>query len=252
MWANEVVPRLEGIGIGGPVAARTYRLAGIGESQVAELLGETMLRAANPLVATYARADAVDVRISAVSEGDRSAGELVEAAATEVLGHVGSYVWATGDTSWSDAIGARLGELGWTLSIVEIGTGGTLGTLLGDLAALRFAESIALDAPAAVAHRPSSGHSTSEPGGSDDDEPTDDLVRYARRARELGGSEVGLAVRTRTRTGDMVVSIAVTTPSGERQLRRAVFLTGRMGRLRAALSSASALLDVLREEGPRP
>ena len=249
MWATEVVPRLTAIGIGGPIATRTYRLAGIGESQVAELLGEPMLRAANPAVATYARVEAVDVRISAVADGDRSADDLLEATAAEVLGQLGGYVWATGDTSWSDAVGARLGELGWTLSIVEIGTGGTLGTLFGDLAALRFGESIALDAPAATAHGASSGDGSEEPDD-DHDQPTDDLVRFAQRARELGDSEVGLAVRARTRTGDMAVSIAIATPSGDRQLRRAVFLTGQMGRLRAALSSASALLDVLREEDP--
>ena len=152
MWSDEVVPRLEAIGLGRPIAARTYRLAGIGESQVAEVLGETMLRAANPLVATYARAEAVDVRISAVADGVRSADDLVETTAQVVLGHLGTYVWATGETSWSDAIGARLGELGWTLSAVEIGTGGSLGALLADLATLRFDESIALDAPAATAH----------------------------------------------------------------------------------------------------
>ncbi len=245
MWSDEVVPRLEAIGLGRPVTARTYRLAGIGESQVAELLGETMLRATNPLVATYARADAVDVRVSAVADGDRSADDLVEAAAAAVLVHLGSYVWATGETSWSDAIGERLGELGWTLSAVEIGTGGTLGTLFADLSGLRFVESIAPEAPAATAHGPSAGHDTDAP---DEDEQVHDLVRYAYRARELGGSEVGLAVRARTRTGDMAVSIAVATPSGDRHVQRAVFLTGQMGRTRAALSAASFLLDVLREE----
>ena len=99
-----------------------------------------MLRATNPIVATYARAEAVDVRVSAVDDGERTAEELVETAASEVLRHLGDYVWATGETTWSDAIGARLDELGWTLSIVEIGTGGSLGVLFGDLAGLRFDE----------------------------------------------------------------------------------------------------------------
>jgi nicotinamide-nucleotide amidase len=245
MWSDEVVPRLEVIGLGQPVAARTYRLAGIGESQVAELLGETMLRATNPLVATYARADAVDVRISAVADGDRSADDLVEATAAAVLGHLGSYVWATGETSWSDAIGQRLGELGWTLSAVEIGTGGALGTILADLSSLRFDESIALEAPAATTHGHPAGNDTD---GLDGDEQVHDLVRYAHRSRELGGSEVGLAVRARPRSGDMAVSIAVATPTGDRHVQRGVFLTGQMGRARAALSAASFLLDVLREE----
>ena len=247
MWADEVLPRLEAIGLGGPVAARTYRLAGIGESQVAELLGETMLRATNPLVATYARAEAVDVRISAVADGDRSAEDLVDAAAEAVLGHLGAYVWATGETSWSDAIEERLKELGWTVSAVEIGTGGTLGTLFGELAALRFDESIALDAPAAIAHGTPAADGTEAPDGGE--EQVHDLVRYAHRARELGGSEVGLAVRARPRTGDLAVSIAVATPAGDRHVQRAVFLTGQMGRSRAALSAASFLLEVLREEG---
>ncbi|HEV8402824.1 MAG TPA: molybdopterin-binding protein [Candidatus Limnocylindrales bacterium] len=245
MWSDEVVPRLEARGLGRPVAARTYRLAGIGESQVAELLGETMLRAANPLVATYARAEAVDVRISAVAESDRSADDLVEAAATVVLGHLGTYIWATGETSWSDAIAERLGQLGWTLSAVEIGTGGALGALFADLAALRFDESIALEAPAATAHRPSAEPDTDAP---DDDAQIHDLARYAHLARELGGSEVGLAVRARPRTGDMAVSIVVALPAGDRHVRRAVFLTGQMGRMRAALSAASFLLEVLREQ----
>src|SRR5436189_191823 len=100
---------------------------------IAAVGGESMLRAANPLVATYARADAVDVRISAVADGDRSADDLVETAAQTVLAHLGTYVWSTGETSWSDAVGERLAALGWTLSAVEIGTGDALATLFADL-----------------------------------------------------------------------------------------------------------------------
>ena len=70
---------------------RTLRLHGIGESQVAELLGEPLLRATNPVVATYARHEAVDVRISARTEGGRAAEALAdeaEAAVTAMLGPV--------------------------------------------------------------------------------------------------------------------------------------------------------------------
>ncbi len=248
MWSDEVVPRLQAFGVGGPVAARTYRLSGIGESQVAELLGEALLRATNPIVATYARAEAVDVRVSAVDDGERTADELVETAAAEVLRHLGSYVWATGETTWSEAVGARLRELGWTLSIVEIGTGGSLAVLFGDLAELRFDETIALDAPAASAHGTPSDHGAdpADPPPASP-EPNDDLVRYAQRARELGGSQVGLAVRTRPRASDTAVSIAVATPAGDRRVRRIVFLAGPMGRSRVALSAAAYLLEILRE-----
>ena len=46
MWADHALPRLRTRGLGADVAVRTYRLMGIGESQVAEILGESMLREA--------------------------------------------------------------------------------------------------------------------------------------------------------------------------------------------------------------
>ena len=245
MWTHEAVPRLARLGLGAPVASRTYRLTGIGESQVAEILGEALLRATNPIVATYARAEAVDVRISAVADASESAEALVARAADTVLGYLDSYVWATGETTWSDAIGTCLAELAWTLGAVEIGTGGSVAALFADAPWLRFNEAISPDAPIANAHGVPDGDEEPETGARIG--PADDLLFFARRARELGGTEVGLAVRARTRTGDTVVSIAVSTPSSERQVRRVVFLTGPLGRSRAALAVAALLFEVLRE-----
>ncbi len=231
MWADEALPLLRERGLGAEVATRTYRLTGIGESQVADRLGETILRATNPVVATYARAEAVDIRISATAAPPHTAEQLVEAAAAAVLGLVGKHVWATGETSWSEAIGARLGELDWTLAAVEIGTGGSLAALLGDREWLRFAEILSPGAPAAQAG-------------------ADDLIDFARRARQLGDADVGVAVRARPRTGDTAVSIAVSTRSGESTVRRLVFLTGPLGRSRSALAAAAWLLETLRDAVP--
>src|SRR5437773_978398 len=91
MWTGHVVPRLRQRGSGTDVASRTLRLAGIGESQVADLLGEGLLRAADPVVATYARADAVDVRVSARGRADdgSTAKERVAAAADRVSAVLG-------------------------------------------------------------------------------------------------------------------------------------------------------------------
>ena len=242
MWTDQALPRLRSGGLGAEVAARTYRLTGIGESQVADVLGESLLRARNPIVATYARREAVDVRISAVAEPPRSAAELVEEAASTVLGHLETFVWATGETTWSEAIGGRLAELGWTLAAVEIGTGGSLSALFGDADWFRFDEVIGEEAPAAVAHereRAVDAADTADGTGSD-------LIRFARRARELGGAEVGVAIRTRFRSGDTAVLIALSTPTGERQVSRVVFLTGSLGRSRSALAAAAFLFEALR------
>ncbi len=89
MWAEQVLPRLADRGVGADLVVRTLRLHGIGESQVAELLGDALLRAINPVVATYARHEAVDVRISARTDGLRTADRLADEAEASGFGAAG-------------------------------------------------------------------------------------------------------------------------------------------------------------------
>jgi nicotinamide-nucleotide amidase len=232
MWHDEAVPRLRDRSgrLGAEVAARTYRLMGIGESQVAEILGEDLLRGGDPEVATYARAEAVDVRISAIGRPDRPAEAVVVATAALVEERLGSHIWATGDTTWSDAIGERLGALGWDLAVVELGTRGQVGALFGDVEWLRLDESRV---------RP-------DPG---DDEAERDRVLLD-RAREVRGSAsaaVGLAVAALDTGGDTDVAVAIVTPEHAVVEHRMAFLGGRNGRIRAALAAAAILFVVLRD-----
>jgi nicotinamide-nucleotide amidase len=220
MWLEWVLPRLRPLGLGADVAQTTYRLAGIGESMVADVLGDAFLRTTNPVVATYARQDAVDVRISARTVGDRSAEELVAAAAAEVRARLGDHIWTTGETTWSEAIGGRLAELGWTLATLEVGTGGTFVHLLGPVPWLTSAEI-------------RNGLSGT-------------LVDAAGAIRKTAAADVGLAVRARSRAGDTAVSVAIVTPNGSHRESRVAFLTGEQGRLRAALAAADVLLRRLR------
>ena len=60
MWHDHALPRLRARGLGADRAAETLRLTGIGESAVVDLIGEDILRAEHPQVATYARVDAVE------------------------------------------------------------------------------------------------------------------------------------------------------------------------------------------------
>ena len=245
IWEAGVLPRLRARGAGADVASRTLRLAGIGESAVADLLGEELLRAANPIVATYARAEAVDVRVSA--RGDSAAG-LVDATTQRVRGLLEKHVWAEGETTWSQAIGAALAERGWTCSVVEIGTGGSLSALLGDVPWLRLAETLAADAPVAAHHPdaegpPTTGMAPSTPSAGS----TDGLEALARNGRDVGGSDVGVGVRVRARGDDTAVTVVVVLPDRTHRERRLAFLGGAQGRLRAALVAAHVLLDQVRE-----
>ncbi len=236
MWTDHALPRLRTRGLGADTVVRTYRLMAIGESQVAELLGEDLLRKANPEVATYARAEAVDVRISAVGDraaagGGRSAEALVAEAAAIVRERLGPNIWAVGNQTWSGAVGARLAERGWRLALVELGTRGQMTTLFGDVDWLTSAESRADDVAG-------------------DDELT--LIDLARQCRERAGVEVGLAVRARERGNDTAVSVAVVTPDSDHKETRRAFLGGSHGRTRAALTAAAVLFVALRDGAGLP
>ena len=231
MWTDFVLPRLVECGAGSDVASRTLRLAGIGESQLADLLGEELLRAEDPVVATYARADAVDIRIS--SRGDASAGERVSMAAERILTLVGDHVWAEGQTTWPEAVGAALDERGLSVAVVEVATGGALASLLGDRPWLRLTESLADDAPAAESHH--------DPAG---------LEALARSGMHVGGASLGIAVRARPRGADTAVSVVVVGPDWVHRERRIVFLGGANGRVRSALAAVHVLLTAIRARPP--
>jgi nicotinamide-nucleotide amidase len=228
MWLNGVMPRLQERGFGQERVTRTYRLTGIGESAVATALGESLLRAANPVVATYARADAVDVRITAVASDGRSPAELVAAAEEKVLAAVGEYVWGYDDDTWPVAIEREISRLGWRVALIEIGTGGTAARLLGEALWLKSAR-------------------LSSPEGSPD------LVDVAAAAQAEARSEVGLAVRAVEEGDDTTVEVAAVGPFGSTATRQVAFLGGMEGRRRAAVATAAFLFriaqDAVRRKG---
>ncbi|HET9519754.1 MAG TPA: molybdopterin-binding protein [Candidatus Limnocylindrales bacterium] len=243
IWRDDVLRRLAARGAGAAVARRTLRLAGIGESAVADRLGEAMLRATHPQVATYARAEAVDVRISARGE---DAERLVAETTERVLALIGDHVWAEGETTWSEAIGAELTARGWTMASVEIGTGGTLTALLGDPDWLRLTESLVADAPAAIVHDDEEPVAAPVSGGALPAGAADGLEALARRAAEVGGADVGVGLRIRERAGDTAVTVAIVSPVRAHRERHLAFLGGAAGRSRSALVAASAILTELR------
>ena len=235
MWDGWVLPRLVERGLGTRSAVTTLRLTGIGESAIAARLGSLLDRGANPLVATYARADAVDVRISAEArDGAEDPEAVVAAAEARILEELGEHVWGRGETTWPVAVAEALDARGWRLAVVEVGTRGALTALLGDGLGnrLAFAETL-----------------TERPAPHDGHAPT--LEHLAARGRELGGTgcEVGVAVEARERGGDTAATVAVVAPNGEHRETRLVPLVGAQSRGRAAIAAAAVLLARLRDQG---
>jgi len=234
MWDGWVVPRLETLGLGRPIASVTLRLTGIGESAIADRLGSLLDAGSRPMVATYARAEAVDIRIWAHEEaadgGDPEvARRLVAGVEASIVSMLGDHVWARGDTTWPQAIAAALDARGWRIAVAEVAMRGALLGLLGDGLAERLPVAEAL----LTRPEPRGGHRAT-------------LEDVADRIRSLGGCEVGVAAEARERGGDTAVTVAVVTPHGSHRETRVVFLAGALGRSRAANATAAILLDRLR------
>jgi nicotinamide-nucleotide amidase len=226
MWSAAVLPRILAR-VARSRVSRTLRLTGIGESHVAELIGDDLLGASNPTVATYARVDAVDVRISAVdADGPDgpAAAELVAAAEARVLRVVGDHVWGTGTDTWGDMLDGLLAAAGWDLAIAEAGTAGSLGALLATSRHLRRA----------VSWRDAG------------DLPTDDPLVLAESARAGAGASVGCALIASAHGDDTRLDIGVVTPRRTRRETGVAFLRGTQGSHRAALSAAAVLREEMR------
>ena len=219
MWREQVVGRLLERGIGSDRAARTLRLSGIGESALVGLIGEELLRAENPQVATYARPDAVDVRVSAVAADGRPAQAVVDETVERLLPLIAEFVFAEGEEGWADALGRRLG--GRRLATVELGTAGQLMNVLGMAPFLQYSQLLRAEVA--------------------EDHARENLGLYAERVREMSGADIGLAVSAREKGGDMEVEVAIASAGGTEASQRQVFLTGEQGRRRAALAACSGL-----------
>ncbi len=227
MWREEVLPRLRARGLGEDRATAVLRLAGIGESHVAELIGDELLASANPAVATYARADAVDVRVVARARDGHGADEVLRATLAQIEPVLAAHVFARDGETWVDAIAARLA--GRTVAASEIGTGGTFIALVGHAPWLAFAETVRDRAA-----RPSSTEG--------------DLRADATGLRHTRGTDIGVVIRARDRGSDAAVAIAIADVDGVRQRSRTAFLGGEEGRRRAAVLACLELWQRLGAE----
>jgi nicotinamide-nucleotide amidase len=239
MWTDWALPRLHERGLGDGRIAKTLRTYGIGESSVVDRLGEPLFRTPNPVVATYARAEWLDIRISAVDEpaagdhGARSAADLIATAEATIRAGLPGHVWAEGETTWAEVVDEAAEAAGVRFATIETGSHGALAALLGDVPAL--AESVI----------------RRDPPRGDGPDPADLLDAAARVAAEAS-VPVGLAVTMRDDDGQTVLRAAVsgTRASGDDAiLDLRLFTHGPYGRLRASIAAAAFLVERLRADG---
>lgn len=130
MWEQEVIPRFVPY-TGGLIFTRLLRVWGLGESAVEERL-DSVIHSNNPTIATYAKSDAVDVRITAKAvtraESEQQVAAM-EARVREILGH---HVFGVDKDTLQSVVGKYLTERRQTLAVMESITGGLLSSRITD------------------------------------------------------------------------------------------------------------------------
>lgn len=131
MWEHEAAPRLRPL-TGAILFTRILRVAGLGESTVEERLG-SLIHTENPTVATYAKSDAVDVRITAKAASEEEGRALVDAMDARARVALGERNVFGVDTESLAAVTLReLERRGETLAVMESCTGGLLASMITD------------------------------------------------------------------------------------------------------------------------
>lgn len=131
MWTYEAVPLLRPL-TGTVLFTRMLRVAGLGESMVEQRL-QALLSNPNPTIATYAKRDAVDVRITAKAATEQEAQALVETMETEARQILGTHAFGIDNETLQSVLGALLLEKGWTLGAMESCTGGLFASTITDV-----------------------------------------------------------------------------------------------------------------------
>ena len=125
MWDEEVAPELLKRNPGTVLVKRTLKTAGLGESNVDEVLSP-LLKTTNPSIGIYARADGVHVRIAAKAPSPAQAESLIAPVEAQMRNLLAPHVWGVDEDTFESVIGQMLKARRMTLAVMESCTGGLL------------------------------------------------------------------------------------------------------------------------------
>jgi nicotinamide-nucleotide amidase len=130
MWEHEVTPKLRARS-DSALFTRILRVWGLGESTVEERLGD-LVHAMNPTVATYAKRDAVDVRVTAKAVTEEDARALVDEMDARIRGALGESIFGVDGETLSSVAFKLMTERELLLGTMESCTGGLVASLVTD------------------------------------------------------------------------------------------------------------------------
>ncbi len=140
MMTDEIIPYLRRrFGIAGVLHYRVLKVCGMGESRVDSLIGDLINAHSNPTIGLLASLDAVRIRIAARAETIEAANALIDPVEAAITERLGGLIMGKDDDTLEEVVDRLLCARGWTLAVLETGTGGALSQRLTASHASSFA-----------------------------------------------------------------------------------------------------------------
>lgn len=133
MFEQYVMPRLAPKGGGACILSRTLHTFGLGESVIAEMLGDLMTRGRNPSVGTTVTGGVVSLRINARFDSRQQAQRELDQTTELCRAKLGDLIYGEDDRSLQDVVVHQLIDAKKKVTVAESCTGGLLGKMITDV-----------------------------------------------------------------------------------------------------------------------
>lgn len=132
MFKESVIPYFKEKS-GGMIYSHTFKIFGLGESRVAEILKDMMEKGSNPTLAPYAETAGVRLRLAAFAESEEEGRKLISDARNRIMEKIGEYIYAEEDKTLPEIVVRMLIEKNISISAAESCTGGMFAKMIVDI-----------------------------------------------------------------------------------------------------------------------
>ncbi|MHC4132533.1 MAG: competence/damage-inducible protein A [Planctomycetota bacterium] len=115
------------------VVLRKLKCFGVGESTIADRLGDMMLRGRNPEINSTASTGIITLHIIAISEDIKEAESMADEDEKRLKSILKEIIYGSGEETLAEVVGRELSKTGKTLAVAESCTGGALAKKLTDI-----------------------------------------------------------------------------------------------------------------------
>jgi nicotinamide-nucleotide amidase len=129
MWTKEIMPRLQQKVASSVIVSKTVKIFGLTEAEVDER-ASPLLSDTNPTLATYAKTDGIYLRITAKTDSEDEAKELIDKREADIRAIFNDHIWGVNSDSFESIVGTLLTTKGLSLATMESYTGGLLASVI--------------------------------------------------------------------------------------------------------------------------